>query len=194
MMDDLLNIASYQPHVTNLGPGKRFVIWLQGCPFDCKNCMSQDWIPFEAANLIRVDDLINAVIQTKDIEGITLSGGEPMMQAAMLTLFLSAVKRHRPTLTVICFTGFKLKQLEWNAAKQLLSQLDVLISGLYVDSLNDNKGLRGSSNQEVVFLTDKLIEYKKAFNSGPRQLEVIVANRDIFITGMPAKGIDLKEI
>src|SRR5699024_10862862 len=115
MMDDLLNIASYQPHVTNLGPGKRFVIWLQGCPFDCKNCMSQDWIPFEVANLIRVDDLINAVIQTKDIEGITLSGGEPMMQAAMLTLFLSAVKRHRPTLTVICFTGFKLKQLEWNA-------------------------------------------------------------------------------
>ena len=194
MMDDLLNIASYQPHVTNLGPGKRFVIWLQGCPFDCKNCMSQDWIPFEVANLIKVDDLINEVIQTKDIEGITLSGGEPMMQAAMLTRFLLAVKRHRPTLTVMCFTGFKLKQLEWNAAKQLLSQLDVLISGLYVDSLNDNKGLRGSSNQEVIFLTDKLIEHKKAFNSGPRQLEVIVANRDIFITGMPAKGIDLKEI
>lgn len=193
-MNNLLNIASYQPDVTNLGPGKRFVIWLQGCPFDCKNCMSQNWIPFEAANLIKVDDLVKTVIQTEGIDGITLSGGEPMMQAGMLQRFLSEVKRIKPTLTVICFTGFKPKQLQWNEAKQLLSQLDVLISGLYVDSLNDNKGLRGSSNQEVTFLTERLIEYKEAFNSGTRQLEVTVANSDIFITGMPAQGIDLKEI
>ena len=194
MMNDLLNIASYQTDVKNLGPGKRFVIWLQGCPFDCKNCMSQNWIPFEAANLIKVDDLVNTVVQTEGIDGITLSGGEPMMQAGMLKRFLSEVKRIKPTLTVICFTGFKPKQLQWNEAKQLLGQLDVLISGLYVDSLNDNKGLRGSSNQEVTFLTERLIEYKEAFNSGTRQLEVIVANSDIFITGMPAQGIDLKEI
>ena len=193
-MNDLLNIASYQTDVKNLGPGKRFVIWLQGCPFDCKNCMSQNWIPFEAANLIKVDDLVNTVVQTEGIDGITLSGGEPMMQAGMLKRFLSEVKRIKPTLTVICFTGFKPKQLQWNEAKQLLGQLDVLISGLYVDSLNDNKGLRGSSNQEVTFLTERLIEYKEAFNSGTRQLEVIVANSDIFITGMPAQGIDLKEI
>lgn len=193
-MQSLLNVASYRTDVTSLGPGKRFAIWVQGCPFDCKNCMSQSWIPFEVANLIEVKQLAKKIIEQRDIEGITLSGGEPMMQASMLTKLLSEVKSARPDLNVICFTGFKFKQLQWPESQQLLKYVDVIICGLYVDALNNNKGLRGSTNQEVIFLSEKLKKHEESFLFGAREIEVTVAKIDAFITGMPAQGINLKEI
>lgn len=193
-MQNLLNVASYQTGVTSLGPGKRFVVWLQGCPFDCKNCMSQSWIPFEVANLIDIKQLAKKIIEQSDIEGITLSGGEPMMQASILTKLLSEIKAARPDLNIICFTGFRFTQLQWPESQQLLKYIDVIICGLYVDALNNNKGLRGSINQEVIFLSDKLKQHEESFLSGAREIEVTVANTDAFITGMPAQGINLKEI
>lgn len=193
-MQYLLNIAAFKNNVTNLGPGKRFVIWVQGCPFNCQGCISQEWIPFTKANIIQAEELAKLIINTKDISGITLSGGEPMMQAYGLNHMLKLVKEKRPELNVISFTGFKLKQLKWLEARELLGKLDVIISGLYVDSLNDNRGLRGSSNQKITFLTDRLLIYKDEFDNGERQFEISILDNHLFTTGMPPRKIQTSEI
>ncbi len=48
----LLNIAEICPATRTLGPGQRFVIWVQGCCFNCCGCISPEWIPQEVANLV----------------------------------------------------------------------------------------------------------------------------------------------
>ena len=89
-----INIAEIHPSTDNLGPGKRFAIWVQGCPFKCKNCIAPDWIPFEVNKPMLLTRLVSKIIAAKDIEGITISGGEPFMQASQLALILQKVRLH----------------------------------------------------------------------------------------------------
>ena len=52
-----LNIAEICPATRTLGPGKRFVIWVQGCCFNCPGCVSPEWILQEKATLVNVKRL-----------------------------------------------------------------------------------------------------------------------------------------
>jgi len=184
-MDETLNIAEVCPSSEALGPGKRFVLWVQGCPFSCKNCISPAWIPFERATTIAISILANVILEMNNISGITISGGEPFMQARALASLLQKVKTSRQELDVIIFSGFRLDQLTWSDAKNLLSKTDVLISGLYVEKKNDGIGLRGSNNQKVHFLTKKLLPYKEQLEFGRRQLEFHQLGEDILTIGIP---------
>lgn len=186
--ENLLNIAEYQTTTENLGPGKRFVLWVQGCPFNCKNCVSKQWIPFKVANLIPIDVMVDTILKTPEITGITISGGEPMMQAKRLSKLVKIIKTHKPTLNILVFTGFKLKQLVWEDAKVFLTQIDVLVDGLYVDELNDNQGLRGSRNQKIHFLNNSTSLSKEYFHSKQRDLEFRLKDSGVLMIGIPEKG------
>lgn len=188
MSSHLLNIASLQPVTESLGPGKRFALWVQGCPFNCRNCVSPDWIPFKRATVASIRKVAKMIIDTVEIEGISISGGEPMMQAGRLAQLLEIVKKERPELNVIVFSGFRLEQLIWEEARMLLGYTDVLIDGLYIEKLNDDKGLRGSSNQQVHFLTERLMKYKDTFLEKGRSLEFHIKNDGVLMVGVPAKN------
>ena len=81
----LLNVAEICPATRTLGPGQRFVIWVQGCCFNCRGCISPDWIPQKQANLVDPVRLANYILSIPSTEGLTISGGEPMLQAAALS-------------------------------------------------------------------------------------------------------------
>ena len=125
-----------------------------------------------------------AFIATHDLEGITLSGGEPMLQAEGLASPIRRVRKERPHLSTITFSGFTFAQLRRKALlepgiKDLLGQLDVLIYGLYSADLNDGLGLRGSSNQRVYFLTARYEDRKEEFALGPREIQIhLLKKRD----------------
>jgi anaerobic ribonucleoside-triphosphate reductase activating protein len=53
----LLNVAEICPATHTLGPGQRFVVWVQGCCFKCRGCVSPDWIPQTKATLIEPSEL-----------------------------------------------------------------------------------------------------------------------------------------
>lgn len=195
IMNDLkssLNIAAYQANVSNLGPGKRFAIWVQGCPFNCKNCVAPEWIPFTANNVVSIQDFSRKILSETSTDGITISGGEPMMQARRLNKLLEIVKSENPKLNVIVFSGFKLKQLQWEDAQMLLANIDVLVDGLYIDSLNNNMDFRGSSNQTIHYLSDRLVSHKDYFESYSRQLEFHHQSDGILMTGIPVRGFEFK--
>jgi len=187
-----LNIASICEGTCNLGPGKRFVIWVQGCPFNCKNCISPDWKPQVQANLVNTSMLADILIDAEEFSGITISGGEPMLQAEELSKLCSSIKKQRPDLNIILYTGYKLSRLNSEHQLELLNYIDVIITGLYVDHLNDNKGLRGSSNQEVIFLTDALKDYEDIFINSPRKMEFHVKENEVLMVGLAPKGTDLE--
>jgi len=192
MLEDYINILDLcETSSGGLGPGKRYVIWVQGCPFNCKGCTTPEGIPFIKNNLIKTEQIASRIIANKKITGITISGGEPFMQASKLVNILKAVKKQRSELDVIIFSGFKLRELDWAEAYDLLNLTDVLIDGKYVETLNDNKGLRGSSNQRIHFLTSKLEKQKDYFEHRARNVEVHIYDKHQTIIGIPNKSLSI---
>ena len=160
------------PKSNVLGPGRRYIIWTQGCFRRCFRCASPELQPIEQGFTIDIETLAQQIINSYDIDGITISGGEPFLQAKELGNLLSRVLRVRPELNVILFTGYKF----------VLNFVDVLIDGEYIDGLNDNKGLRGSSNQVIHFLSSRLLPYKELLEEGKRKRELHVINETQLLT------------
>jgi anaerobic ribonucleoside-triphosphate reductase activating protein len=186
-----LNIANFQIGTKALGPGYRAAIWVQGCPFHCSNCFSPQWIPNKIADLIKVNKIAAMILAIPEIDGITISGGEPLLQSKQLIELIKILRIHRNNLNVIVYTGFQRKKIETlhpdDPKKNLLNNIDVLIDGIYIDSLNDNQGLRGSSNQIVWHLTDRLISYN--FSTTRRTSEIIIRNGVMNFIGVPERKI-----
>lgn len=189
-MIETLNIAQICPETQALGPGRRFVIWVQGCPFTCRGCVSPGWIPMKPANVMTVKELARQIVIQEGLEGITFSGGEPMMQAGALAQLLREVRDARPDISAIAFSGFTLERLRTMATKDpgvasLLNGLDVLIDGLYAEEANDGRGLRGSSNQRVNFLSGRYSAFQEDFESGPRRVEWHLLRGELLMVGVP---------
>jgi anaerobic ribonucleoside-triphosphate reductase activating protein len=191
----VLNIASTASGVRTLGPGVRSVVWVQGCPIHCNGCIAPDWIPFRPNQLLTPAEVARLLLSDPTLNGITISGGEPMMQAAGLAEMLKICRQIRE-IDVICFTGYRLEKLltgkEFYGVTDLLDQVDVLIDGPYLSNQNDNIGLRGSKNQRFHHLTDRLAWFD--FEQAPRSMDVQISPEGLILAGIPtrefAKSLD----
>lgn len=181
-----LSVAAMTVGTTVLGPGRRSVLWVQGCPFHCAGCIAPDWIPFKPAKSIAPREAAEFLLSDPEVTGITLSGGEPMMQAHPLAQMLEAARRIRP-IDVILYTGFRYEDLLRRppgiGVHRLIELLDVMIDGPYIERLNDNQGVRGSSNQRILRLTNQLDGFD--FEEQPRSIELRIQNGQILIIGVP---------
>ena len=185
----ILNIAAMAARTRALGPGTRAVIWVQGCPLNCPGCLAPNWIPFVPAMQWTPAEVVER-LDLDSITGITFSGGEPMEQAAGLAALVH-LARQKKDLDLICFTGYRyerlLKNPPNNGVPALLAQVDVLVDGPFIQSLNDSVGLRGSSNQRIIHLTSKLREYD--FESQRREVEITITNGELAFIGIPTPGM-----
>ena len=185
----LLNLLALERRGTRaLGPGLRYALWTQGCPFACPGCVTPEGRPVEPAQVVEVEALAADIVANGLISGVTISGGEPFLQARSLDCLLKLVKERRPELDVIVFTGFLRENLRSEEALSVLARTDLLVDGPYVAELNDGKGLRGSSNQRLHFLTDRLVRHREELLSGKRQVEVRFNGGVTDVIGIPLKG------
>jgi len=187
-----LNVAATAATTHALGPGLRSVVWVQGCPFHCPGCIAPDWIPTVKARRVRPELLAEELVQNQGICGLTFSGGEPMLQAQGLAKLARLARQRRPDLSLICYTGFTLEKLLTSPGMagviDLIEECDVLIDGMYIAALNDNRGLRGSSNQRILHLTDRLAGFD--FETGPRRVEVTLQAEIAEVVGIPPRGFE----
>jgi len=185
-----LRVYHRLPRITTLGPGVRFCIWVQGCRRRCPGCLSPDSRPFDGGELLSVDELAEEINSTTDINGLTISGGEPFEQAPALFNLLLAVKRHRD-LGVIIYTGYRMEELQLlaspeNCYSDLLACTDLLIDGPYEAELNDGRSLRGSSNQRALVLTDRYAEFVQSlYGVGGRKVEMFLDATEHSYAGIP---------
>ena len=189
-----LNLAEICPATRTLGPGQRFVIWVQGCCFNCRGCISPDWIPQKPATLVDPQKLADYILSVSGTEGLTVSGGEPMLQATALSELFTYLRQHRD-LSIICFTGFTIEQLQSkseSAIHRVLALIDVLIDGQYISELNDNKGSRGSSNQVVHFLTPRHLPEASLFTERKRDVEIHIRDDSALMVGVPPHNFSAK--
>jgi len=126
------------------------VVWFQGCTLGCPGCFNPATHGDGPAT--DVADVIAQLRAARDIEGLSLSGGEPFQQPeAALALLLAA---RSLGLSTLAFSGYTLEEAR-TIAPDVVAQLDVLIDGRYVAGERLATGLRGSANQCIQLLTDR---------------------------------------
>lgn len=134
------------------GPGFRFVVFCQGCPHGCPGCHNPATHDFEGGYDCDIEKIISAVDANPLLDGVTFSGGEPFCQPeAFYNLGIELKKRN---LNLLAYTGFTYEELtamEDEFVHKLLSILDLLVDGRYVQEERDLTLLfRGSKNQRVI--------------------------------------------
>ena len=190
----LLRVARSKDRTTVLGPGVRAVIWFHGCSLNCHGCIayemnhSTDWTGFSPT------ELCAEISQVQGITGITLSGGDPFDQPKSLLLDFLRLIRANTNLSIMCYTGRTVEQLlsakDAGLNKEILDLCDLVIDGVYEESLNQGHLWRGSSNQKFHFFTDRYLHLKDQLNeSTGRFIEIDISqDNQVAITGIPQPG------
>ena len=147
-----IRLAGLEPESIVDGPGYRFTVFVQGCPHNCPGCHNPQTHDFSGGHIADTDDVIAHLGQNPLVRGLTLSGGEPMMQPEPLYLIAKAAKEKG--MNVWCYTGFTLEQLlRENRVDRmkLLSVLDVLVDGPFLSHERSLDLLYcGSKNQRLI--------------------------------------------
>ena len=81
-----MKIYNYIKSTKTLGPYNRFALWVQGCPFSCTECMSPDSQDFNSGLEMSISAIVDLILNEINIEGLTISGGEPFSQANELVI------------------------------------------------------------------------------------------------------------
>ncbi len=182
MAEDRLRLHSFWPRSAANGPGLRAVLWLQGCTLNCPGCYNPQTHDPRGGYTVPVAALVRRLLALPEIEGLTISGGEPLQQARPLRRLLEEV-RAASRLSVILFTGYTWAEIQaWPEAQAVLAEVDVLISGRYVATQRLARDLRGSANKEVRFLTPR---YTPAAISAVPEAEVIITpTGEVLLSGI----------
>ncbi len=156
MSDAVMRLHHFEPLSRSNGPGLRSVVWVQGCTLNCAGCFNPQTHDPRAGQPVSIGDLFERILaQGNQIEGITISGGEPLQQAPALMKLLKKVKAET-RLSTLVFTGFAWQEAaRISQMEEILPYIDVLLAGRYRSDLHIASGLRGSSNKTVHFLSPR---------------------------------------
>ncbi len=136
------------------GPGIRYVIFAQGCRHNCEGCHNPDTQRFDSGTITDVGSLLQDIKKNPLLDGLTLSGGEPFEQAAVLGDL--AEKARKLGLNVITYTGYTFeyiseKMKDRDGWEKLLKETDILIDGRFeLAKKSLMLKFRGSSNQRII--------------------------------------------
>ncbi len=184
----MLNVASVVDRTEAEGPGRRFAVWVQGCPMRCKGCCNPDEIPFVTRTLVSPEALATRALSA-EVEGVTLLGGEPFAQAEGLAVFAGLVRD--AGLSVMVFSGYTLDELRAMgdpSVGALLAQTDLLVDGRYERALRTTeRRWVGSTNQRVHFLTGRYSPEDPRF-AARNTVEVHLVDGEVIVNGWPVLG------
>ena len=163
-----MNYADIKQFDVANGLGIRVSIFVSGCTHHCKSCFNEvAWdfnygTPFTQKDIDRIIDYL----KPSYVSGLSVLGGEPFErsnQQGLLPL-LRKVKEIYPDKDIWCFTGYTFDNdiqgkmcNEWDETNEMLSYIDVLVDGKFVEELKDlNLRFKGSSNQRTILVKESL--------------------------------------
>lgn len=164
------------------GPGRRSVVWTQGCTLGCAGCFNP---ATHAAGPADTDvGTLATQLLAHASDGVTLTGGEPFQQWNSVKALLQEIRSASPLLSILVFTGFTLKELRASHedADEMLDLIDVLIAGRYNDRIRGDVPLIGSRNQQAHLLSRK--HDREELNAVPMGEIIIGPTGTITVTGV----------
>ena len=190
MKNNKIRIFEHRSPVKVLGPYSRAVIWVQGCDLGCNGCIVPESWDRNAGEEVYISELVAWVLNQPNIEGVTLSGGEPMLQAEALSVLIDRLREVKD-LGVVCYTGHRLEHLKSQgdiSQNNLLTKIDLLIDGVYSEKLQDNLLWRGSSNQRLLVLSDRYRDFLETQSAHSAGLEFFFNETgEVGFSGVPAQ-------
>lgn len=141
------------------GEGIRNTLFISGCLHHCHGCHNPQTWDFDYGYEFTKEKQKEFIKKCKDnplLDGITISGGDPIYSSKELIPFLKEYKKENPTHTIWLYTGFKYEDIKNN---EILKLIDILVDGEYIEEFRDiTLAFRGSSNQRIIRL-EKGIAY-----------------------------------
>lgn len=189
---DRIEVARIEPVTRVLGPGARRALWTQGCALRCRGCVVPESHARDAGRPMDPEQLAQRLLEGPDVEGLTISGGEPMLHAGGLVTTIRALRAARPAWTFMSYSGYRLDILQRRGTAEqraLIGELDLLVDGPYVASLGPGLLWRGSSNQRLLALTRRGHEAIADLADTPAGVEItVMSDGRLSWTGVPVPG------
>ena len=173
-----MNYALIRENDIANGPGVRVSLFVSGCRHHCKGCFNPETWSFSYGQPF-TDETIESIIALAApsfVSGLSLLGGEPFEpeNQADLARLAKIFKSKYPEKTIWCYSGFSFDgdllpkaQKSEEHVKELLSEIDVLVDGKFIEELKDSSLLfRGSSNQNIIDVQKSLSENKLVYLVG----------------------------
>lgn len=188
-----MNVARILYPVEVLGPGNRIGIWVCGCRRGCKGCSNPElWEqkPEYEASIDEIVGLISRIAESHEIDGFTISGGEPMDQAPELASLIEELKQYSED--ILIYTGYRIEELQKrNETVKVLNQTAVLIDGEYREEENTDVLLRGSENQRIHILNEDLRDkYEPYLVTAHNQIQNFTTLNGVVSVGIHKKGFN----
>ncbi len=136
------------------GPGIRYVIFLQGCPLRCKFCHNPDTWQLYSGKKYSVDELMDDILKYRSFikrGGMTLSGGEPLLQADFAAELFKECKKHGIH-TAVDTSG----AIPLSACKHAVDEVDLVLLDIKSIDTFKCKDLTGRGNEDALKLLDYL--------------------------------------
>lgn len=151
-----LRLHAQLPRSRANGPGLRHAIWVQGCTLNCPGCFNPKTHPLKGGEDVEVEALLRKILaHAAEIEGVTISGGEPLQQLDPILALLLGI-RQRSSLGLVLFSGYSWEEIQrFPRRDDLLGNIDLLVAGRFNRTRFPGSGFQGSSNQTLHFLTSR---------------------------------------
>jgi len=149
-----MNIAGFYPDSIANGEGWRAVLFVSGCPHRCLGCHNPNTWDHQYGEPYNEQDIFAKITENPLLDGLTLSGGEPLLYYKQLTSLVRRVKASG--LNIWAYTGYTfediLKRCESNKElEQFVAFIDVLVDGRFeIEKRNLQLRFCGSSNQRII--------------------------------------------
>ena len=150
------------------GPGRRYTLWVQGCSIRCPGCSNKDTWDQKAGLIMPFEDIVSDINKNKSLDGVTITGGEPLDQFYAVSYLCS---RLYGQISLFLTTGYTMGQIEEKGYEGIFKLADILCVGPFDPALVCSGQWRGSSNQEIIYLTDL----------GRKQSKMPVVSKEIHI-------------
>lgn len=182
----MLRVAGTEPVTEVEGPGRRFTLWLQGCPIGCEGCCNPQMQSAEGGSLLHELKLAEEIVASQT-EGLTIVGGEPLEQIDALNKLLDCLERLNYSKGIILFTGYTWPTIEADKEKfSTVRRCDLLIAGPFIQALSpDKRKWIGSSNQTVHFFSQKFSALEKNWPAHKNEIEIHIRDGELSINGFP---------
>ncbi len=149
-LDQDIAIHAIEKNSLTNGPGNRMVIWVQGCTLNCPGCFNPETHNPLSGNLLSVHSILQQIKdQQKNLEGITISGGEPLQQLPVINTLCQEIKK-QTNLGIILLTGFTYTEAQnLFLFNSLISTIDLLIAGRFILKQKNKIRSEGFSQQNL---------------------------------------------
>lgn len=176
-----------------LGPGNRIGIWFNGCSHHCLGCSNPElWEKQERYKISfeTLMHLIYKICETQQVDGFTITGGEPFQQPEALYKLLP--KFSQISNDILVYTGYDFNFLK-NLYPNILEYISVLIDGKYIEEQNTEVPLRGSDNQNIIILNNEYKDkYYKYINSNKNEIQNFTTLDGVISVGIHRPGYEIQ--